>query len=150
MDDPTLSLSKIANNLNVCESSVRKVLHEEKFRSYKMSCHQQLTPVEDSTRRMAFCTEMQNMLIIFSDECTFHVSHGPIKQNTRFWCTTNLYKVVENRTQYKVSVNVWAGMVGDTIIGPFFIQNRLNQWVYLDLLQNQVLPAIRQLPNNVS
>ena len=158
IDDSSLSLSKIANNLNVSESSIRKVLHEEKFRSYKMSCHQQLTPLQDTTRRMTFCAQMQEMLnndaqllarIIFSDECTFHISHGPNRQNTRFWCTENPHIVVQNRTQYQAAVNVWAGMVGQNIIGPFFIENRLNQFVYLDLLQNQVLPAIRQLPDNV-
>ena len=64
--------------------------------------------------------------------------------------TKNPHVVVENRTQYQISINVWAGLVKDTIIGPFFIENRLNQQVYYDLLEEQVLPFVRELPHHVS
>ena len=108
---------------------------------------------------MPFCEEMQELLdddenllnkIIFSDECTFHIGYAPNRQNTRFWMTKNPHEVVENRTQYQIAVNVWVGLVGDTIIGPFFIENRLNQNDYLDLMEELVLPFIRELMNHVS
>lgn len=46
------------------------------------------------------------------------------------------------RSQYRQAVNVWAGMLGHRIIGPFFIDGSLMVNKYLNLLQDSIGPAV--------
>lgn len=158
INDPTLSLSQRSDELGISKTAIWNVLHDEKFSAYKMTCHQQFVE-NDPWNRLKFCQEMIDKLhedpqlidyLIMTDECTFHIDRAPNRQNTRFWMQKNPFEVVSNKTQWQVSVNVWAGLVGDKKIGPFFIEEKLTAKVYLNLLEQHVLPAIRQLPNNVS
>ncbi|XP_071053655.1 uncharacterized protein [Onthophagus taurus] len=73
--------------------------------------------------------------ILFTDESTFplHGRHNP--SVARYWYTIS------------PNINVWAGLVGDHIIGPFFIEGNLNGHKYLNILQNDVIPSLQQLDN---
>ncbi|KAJ8951110.1 hypothetical protein NQ318_021554 [Aromia moschata] len=44
--------------------------------------------------------------------------------------------VCERYKEKILTVNVWAGIIGENIIGPFFIDGNLNGETYLSLLQN--------------
>lgn len=62
------------------------------------------------------------------------------------WSRNNPHKHYSYRTQYPQKLNVWSGILGDNIIGPFFIEGNLNGPKYLDMLQNEIVPALRQVP----
>ncbi|KAJ8955133.1 hypothetical protein NQ318_009026 [Aromia moschata] len=51
----------------------------------------------------------------------------------------------EIHTQNPEKVNVWAGVIGENVIGPFFIDGNLNGETYLALLQNNVVPTMVNL-----
>ncbi|KAJ8941495.1 hypothetical protein NQ318_005218 [Aromia moschata] len=51
----------------------------------------------------------------------------------------------ELHTQNPEKVNVWAGIIGENIIGPFFIDVNLNGETYLALLRNNVVPTMANL-----
>ncbi|KAJ8944990.1 hypothetical protein NQ318_010192 [Aromia moschata] len=57
----------------------------------------------------------------------------------------------ELHTQNLEKVNVWAEIIGENIIGPFFIDGNLNGETHLALLQNNVLSTsiIPQVLTNV-
>ena len=48
-------------------------------------------------------------------------------------------------TQRPQKLNVWAGILGNHVIGPFFLEGNLNGEAYLDLLENQILPYIHDV-----
>jgi hypothetical protein len=51
-------------------------------------------------------------------------------------------------TQYPQKVNVWAGIIDDRILGPFFFANNLTGDRYLRFLQLKLMPALAALfPN---
>jgi len=57
----------------------------------------------------------------------------------------------DNKSQYPevYEVNVWAGIIGDHLIGPFFIDENLNSEMYETMLIEQIIPAIRNFfPND--
>jgi hypothetical protein len=83
--------------------------------------------------------------IVFTDECTFTLHHPPNKQNYREWSKTNPHNVHASNSQYPATVNVWAGIVDHTIVGPFFIQGTLTGEKYLELLQTEIAPAVANL-----
>jgi hypothetical protein len=43
---------------------------------------------------------------------------------------------------------VWAGVMNNTLIGPFFIEGNLNSNSFLGLLQEQIIPQIQNLNVN--
>lgn len=51
----------------------------------------------------------------------------------------------EQHTQYPKKVNVWAGIILNQIIGPFFIDGNLNSNKYHQLLMHSIIPAIQQI-----
>src|SRR5437588_198499 len=79
--------------------------------------------------------------VLFSDESTFTLNGHVNRQNCRYRSNENPHWMREEHTQYPEKVNVWAGIVGNHIVGPFFIDGNLNGDKYLELLQNNVVPT---------
>jgi hypothetical protein len=42
-------------------------------------------------------------------------------------------------------INVWIGIWSGRIIGPYFIQENITGDIYLNLLQEKVMPAIQNM-----
>ncbi|KAL7292825.1 hypothetical protein TKK_0013650 [Trichogramma kaykai] len=107
---------------------------------------------DDPDRRVEFCEQMMNLLItdpvlldniVFSDETTFQLNGNVNRQNCRYWSDTNPHWMREDKTQYPQKLNEWAEIVGDRIIGPFFINGNLNAQNYEQMLRNDICPAIK-------
>lgn len=150
-----LSVRDIAKEVGISKSYVLRILRKHGYKSYKFSCHQEILP-RDADVRNSFCEQMfnkcnedENFLrrICFTDECTFTLNGEPNKQIHRIWSIENPHEQVFTRTQYPKKVNVWAGILGHNIIGPFFIEGNLNSEKYCNLLENEVCPTIARLVN---
>lgn len=150
--NPRASVRVIARECNVSYGCVRNILKRYKYHPYKIPCHQEIFQM-DEERRNAFCEEMQeranqdpNFLssICFTDECTFTLNNEPNTQNTRHWAQENPHISFSTRTQYPQKINIWAGIFNNTIIGPFEIIGNLNSGSYLELLINNVGPAVEE------
>ncbi|KAJ8933064.1 hypothetical protein NQ318_007194 [Aromia moschata] len=48
----------------------------------------------------------------------------------------------ELHTQRPQKTNVWAGIIQDRIVGPFFFDDTLNGARYLRLLQHELMPML--------
>lgn len=53
----------------------------------------------------------------------------------------------ETKSQYPQKLNVWAGIVGTHIIGPFFIDGTLTAEKYWIMLRDDIVPGIRNIFN---
>lgn len=147
------SLRKIAKDINISHTTVRNILKDNKYKSFKYHRSQELKE-SDFYNRMIFCEIMMELCnsnrnflshILFSDEKTFS-THGLFNsQNYRYWDTVNNHLVVPVNSQYRKAVNVWVGILGHVIIGPYFIDGPLNEHKYLELLQESVGPAIANI-----
>lgn len=153
--DSNLGSRKIGESVGYSKSRVLQVLHENNFKPYKLQGHQELLP-NDNNRRNSFCEDIferanrnENFLknVCFTDECTFFLQKQPNRQNTRIWAKENPRRVVTTHTQYPKKINVWAGILGHNIIGPFIIEGSLTGHKYLSLLQDQIIPEIRRVAN---
>ncbi|KAJ8962772.1 hypothetical protein NQ318_001171 [Aromia moschata] len=98
---------------------------------------------DDFDRRILFCEQVMQMiddntLQIENDESTFTL-HGHVnRQNCRYWSRQNPHWLRELHTQNPEKVNVWARIIGENSIGPFFIDGNLNGKTYLALLQKML------------
>lgn len=154
--DPTTSISKTVQLTNISYGSIQKVLKLNKFFPYKMSIVQELGE-DDYDRRIQFCETMMEKIqiepsliknICFSDESTFFLNGLVNKQNCRYWNNENPHVFREGHTQFPQKLNVWAGILGNEIIGPIFIEGNLTAELYLNLLQNEIDPLITQSLQN--
>lgn len=142
---PQLSTRRISNRTNISRSTVWRTLKENSFYPYHLQTVQNLHP-GDSELRLNFCRwvhENQNIVdyILFTDESMF-TRYGILNlKNSHRWSTENPKEVVESNFQIRFSINVWCGIIGDQLIGPFVFQNRLTGLVYKDFVENQ-LPVL--------
>lgn len=129
-DNPHTSTRQIALNHDIDHSSVVKLLSKEKFHPYKPQLIHELNE-DDPDRRLQFCEEFQlrcdenpNFLnnIIFSDEATFCLNGTVNRHNSRYWSQVNPHWTQESHTQRQGKINVWAAIIGDRLLGPFFMK----------------------------
>lgn len=156
-ENPHLSTRILGEENHISHMSVDRLLKTEKFHPYKIRLVQELSE-DDYDRRLQFCEIMMERCnanpdfvpqIVFSDESTFFLNGTVNRHNCRYWARENPHWKRENHTQFPQKVNVWAGIIGRRIIGPFFMEEMLNGERYLQLLRNEIVPALVQLfPNN--
>src|SRR6202042_2167310 len=154
--NPNISLRKIVDATGISLGSVHTVTKLHKFHPFKMKILQELTE-DDFDRRVEFCEQMTAAIndntiqvknICFSDECTFYLNGFVNKHNCRYWSNENSLAFVEGHTQYPQKINVWAGILGNKVIGPLFINGNLNGGIYLDMLENTINPLITETIEN--
>jgi len=154
--NPTLSTRKLSDETGVPRTTVQRILKHNKWHPYKIQLLQELTE-DDNDRRLQFCEIMSEIVIndpnylfnvCFSDECSFFLNGTVNRHNCRYWSDTNPRIYNEVHTQHPQKLNVWAGIFGDHIIGPFFLPGNLNGDTYLDLLVNAVNPALIEIVQN--
>ena len=152
---PKLSLRKRSARLNFSKSHLQRIFKENKIKPYKPMFLHELRNGDDALR-LDFCLwvgENQSVdqnfykTIIFSDESTFTTNGTVATQNCRFWSRENPNFKITTRSQYYKKVNVWCAIMYGKIIGPYFFNENVNQRTYLEMLQNFLLPAVRDEPN---
>ncbi|XP_045456076.1 uncharacterized protein LOC123665890 [Melitaea cinxia] len=108
----------------------------------------------DKPVREAFCRWMLNKVfdnpnflynVVWTDESTFTRNGLWNRQNLRYWKHVNPHLARETSHQYRITVNVWAGIHRKTIIGPIFIDGSLNSDKFLELLNGPVDDYIDEL-----
>jgi len=74
--------------------------------------------------------------ILFTDEAHFTRDGVNITNNSHLWDHDNPRGTVESNYQHRFSVNVWCGVIGDQLIGPYIFSLRLSGEIYANVLQD--------------
>lgn len=152
--DPMLSVRRIAVRLGISKMRVWRVLKKEGLHPFHFRRAQNLRD-EDSVPRLVFCTWIlrQHRLhlnflrqILWTDEATFTRAGITNHRNLHIWAAENPYAVRETTFQHEFSINMWAGIIDDLIIGPFELPNRLTQEVMLNFLRNDLPLLLEDVP----
>lgn len=151
-----VSTRKLSEISGVSRASCQRILKAYKYHPYKLQLVQELNE-DDPDRRLQFAEEMTNRLandpnflysICFSDECSFYLNGLVNRHNCRYWDDTNPRLFREAHTQNPEKLNVWAGILGNRIIGPYFLPGNLNGEMYLELLETYIYPMIVETMEN--
>lgn len=144
--NPEVSQREIGKECNLSQSQVQKFLKKNKFHYYKYQPTQSLHP-GDNERRLQFCHWFRDQLredpnftktILWSDESLFTNKGMFNRRNQHFYATENPHLIRQVRPQIRFSLNVWCGLLNETLLGPFFIQGHLTGQTYLHFLQNEL------------
>ncbi|VVC25063.1 Protein of unknown function DUF4817 [Cinara cedri] len=125
----------------LCSKNSKK----HKMHPYKIDFVQHLR-AGDSIRRLEFIAWFNikfydNPLIVnqilWTDESKFTNNGIMNKQNNRYWDNTNPHW--SHETNFQIwGINVWCGLVGGKLIGPFFYDGTLNGRRYFNFLTNEL------------
>lgn len=149
--DPSVSTRVVGNELGSSKNTVWRVLQGENLYPYRPQKVQALKP-EDFPRRVNCARwflekDINDPLfldkVIFTDEASFS-REGILNNRTcHVWATENPNSILEAGHQEKFSINVWAGIVGNYLVGPHILPNRLNSPTYLVFLRD-ILPELME------
>lgn len=155
--NPKISLRERSELLNLSREKIRRCLVRHKIKPFKPKFLHTLKE-GDEYKRLDYCYWAQgNFLndrdflrkILFTDEAMFTTNGIVSSQNCRYWSTENPHWVINCKDQYSQKVNVWCGILGDRIIGPFFFNNTINAERLLNFFDNELWEIIENLPLNV-
>lgn len=121
---------------------------------YHIVLHQSLNQ-NDYDMRLDYCNWLLQMIaedrvllsrILWTDECTFY-SDGTVNlHNMHYWSEANPHWMEEVQHQGRWSLNVWCGILGGHIIGPFVFEEHVNGNVYLNFLRNELPILLEDTP----
>lgn len=87
--------------------------------------------------------------IIFTDECVFRSDGSINRHNEHHYAVENPHCRKTTHVQGRFSVNVWAGILGDRVIGPHFIEGRVDGPSYARFLEERLPELLNDLPQQV-
>ena len=157
-EHPKASCRSVADALGIASHvSVWRVLRRENLHPFRYQTVQGLTPT-DHNRRVQFSRWMLNHVhedrdfssyILFTDEAHF-TQEGVFNQhNLHQWREENPRAIREHGFQHRYSVNVWAGILGDRIIGPHIFPGHLTGEMYSTFLDLTLPQLLEDVPLNI-
>ena len=126
---------------------MHQIFKDHNLHPFKLTKVQDLRP-EDPPRRLELCNWLlqqhannENFLrsVLVTDEKGFSREGTFNPHNNHLWSEENPHGMHVRGYQEKFSINVWAGICGNCLVGPYILPERLNGHNYLVFLQ-QVLP----------
>lgn len=151
---PRSSIRHVSREVGRPISTVHKILKKHKMHPYKADFVQHLR-IGDAERRLNFVAwlvvqlEMDNLFfnnIFWTDESKFTNNGVMNKQNSRYWEDTNPHWTRERNNQTVWGVNVWCGIIGGKLIGPYFFDETLTGRRYLNFLNNELPLLLEDVP----
>lgn len=157
VENPQASTREIEVDLGISRSSVNRILKKHKYHAYHIELHQELYD-RDYAKRVTYCQDMLNRIdndphflnkILFCDESTFKSNGMVNRHNCHYYSTENPHWLREIDHQKKWSINVWGGVIGNHVIGPYFFDDTLNGEKYLQFLRDELPLLLQDIPEAV-
>lgn len=154
--DPAISTRRVALRTGLSHSSVHRILRAEGMHPYHHTPVQALLPADFESRRL-FCNILLERSvndpmflnrILWTDESQFTRDGVFNFHNTHLWSNENPHSIRVGKSQHRFHLNVWAGIIGNNLVGPYFFEGTLTGPVYLDFLQNQLQDLLEEVPIN--
>lgn len=152
--NPGTSTRRIGFEVGCCHTTVHRVLKDHHLHPFKLQKVQDLLP-GDPMRRVEFCqwflAQVERNpafpgLICASDEKGFSREGTFNPRNNHEWREDNPHATHISGYQHKFFVNVWAGILGDCLLGPYLLPDRLNGQNYLVFLQDMLPELLEDVP----
>jgi len=107
--------------------------------------------VGDHAQRMDLCHWIKAhpkllSVILFSDEASFTRDGVNNLRNAHTWSHDNPHETSETNFQRRFTVNVWCGVLGNKLIGPFVFHNNLTGNAYEVFLLNELPGLLENIP----
>ncbi|KAJ4426740.1 hypothetical protein ANN_26539 [Periplaneta americana] len=151
---PSISTRRVALQVNVPHTTVWRLLKEYQLYPYHLQRVQALSPA-DYPARVRFCQWFLQQcgvnpnfpaLLLFTDEAQFTRDGIRNFHNQHVWAYENPLVTVPSHHQVRFSLNMWAGIIGDRLVGPYVLVNRLTGQAYTNFLENTIPHVLEDTP----
>ncbi|KAJ4450283.1 hypothetical protein ANN_01703 [Periplaneta americana] len=85
-------------------------------------------------------------LVLFTDEAQFTRDGITNFHNQHVWAYENPRATVPCHHQVRFSLNMWTGIIGDRLVGPHVLVNRLTGQAYTNFLENTISHVLEDTP----
>lgn len=142
-NDPKLSVKRFAVQLQISRWQVWRILKREGLHPYQFRRVQDVIGTDFSARSV-FCSWINRNLrqnrsflqrILWTDEIKFTRAGITNHKNDHLWCSANPRAGCPSSFLHEFSVNVWAGIINDRLIGPLELPPTLNDARFLEFLE---------------
>lgn len=156
-NDPRTSTRRTAALLNTNHMAVWRTLSSDHQHPYHFRKSQELVAA-DFIHRVRFCNWYRSRAqadpnfsskVLWSDEASFTRGGMSNVHNEHIWAHENPHASRESSFQHQWRINVWAGIIGDHLIGPVFLPDSLNGQNYLEFLITILEDALEDMPLRV-
>ncbi|KAB0805629.1 hypothetical protein PPYR_02599 [Photinus pyralis] len=126
-ENPSTSTRAIAHELDCSNMSVWQVLNDEGMHPFHLQKVQGLSH-NDYAPRVETCQWFLQQcqaepdfasLLMHTDECCFTRDGYFNVHNSHVWSENNPHATHVDSSQHKFSINIWADIIGDHLIGPW-------------------------------
>ncbi|KAJ4435156.1 hypothetical protein ANN_23732 [Periplaneta americana] len=151
---PSISTRRVALQVNVPHTTVWRLLKEYQLYPYHLQRVQALSPA-DYPARVRFCQWFLQQcgvnpnfpaLVLFTDEAQCTRDGITNFHNQHVWAYENPRATVPSHHQVRFSLNMWAGIIGDRLVGPHVLVNRLTGQAYTNFLENTIPHVLEDTP----
>lgn len=148
-DNVHISCRELEHQTGISKSSVNRIIKKHGYHPYHIALHQELHGA-DYDNRVNFCNLILNKInedpafllkVLFSNEATFKSNALVNRHNMHYYATENPRWMREIDRQSRWSLNVWAGIINNKLIGPYFFEGILTGQMYLEFLATE-LPVL--------
>lgn len=124
IEDGTRSIRSVSSTMNIAKSTVQRILCDNSMHAFHYTKVHHLLP-QDYAPRMEFCNWLLQQheenpefitKILFTDESYFCRQGSFNNHNYHMWATENPHAVVIRSFQQRFSINLWAGILGDSLV----------------------------------
>lgn len=153
-ENPGISTRRLSTATRISQSAIWRILKKEKLYPFHLNPVQNLLP-QDPPARLRFANFLQEQITndptfleknLFTDEATF-TRRGVFNwHNNHLWDYENPHGVKARTFQHEFKVNVWCGVIGNFLIGPFELPSNLNNQLYLNFLQQNLPGLLEEVP----
>ncbi|KAJ4435025.1 hypothetical protein ANN_23598 [Periplaneta americana] len=151
---PPISTRRVALQVNIPHTTIWRLLKEYQLYPYHLQRVQALSPA-DYPARVRFCQWFLQQcsvnpnipaLVLFTDEAQFTRDSITNFHNQHVWAYENPRATVPSHHQVPFSLNMWAGIIGDRLVGPHVLVNRLTGQAYTNFLENTIPHVLEDTP----
>lgn len=157
VENPQVSQRQLSSRLEISTASINRCLKSFKYHPYHLQRVQHLRE-EDYPRRLHFCQwslESINLQpdffqhVLFTDECIFRSNNEPNRRNYHHYADANPNLTRPVDFQNRWSLNVWGGIIGPFVVGPYFFNDYLDGNAYLNFLREDLPELLEDVPLNI-
>lgn len=156
-NNPKTSTRAIAHAMHTSRTSVWRVLKEFHKHPFHIQKVQSLIPA-DYPHRVQFAEWYLNKIndepifprsVLWTDEACFTRDGYFNTHNSHIWSEENPHAIQRLHHQWKFSVNIWAGIIDNFVVGPYLLPARLDGHVYRIFLEHTLPELLEDVPLNI-
>jgi len=154
--NPRNSTRQASRRLGINHMAVWRILRQNNFHPFHFQRVQGLLEADFAPRlqfsrwvlRAEEAEEYFAKRILFTDEAFFCRDGIFNIHNSHHWQVNNPHVIYPHSHQHRFSVNVWAGIVADNLIGPYLMPSPLTGESYKIFLQDVLPGLLENVPLN--